>query len=161
MDSTTLAILIVVIAGIIIFFVIKVANNQPLNTELVNEKADSKQKISGFSPVNPSEQQSPSKKSSISDIIDYTKERDVFWLKRYPTSRILYRILEILNILALIILFFGVIYIVNEGGYFETSFVFAIAMGFFIVSFLLFRETILFQVDKNFLLYKQSEKYLK
>ena len=25
----------------------------------------------------------------------------------------------------------------------------------------LFRETILFQVDKNFLLYKQSEKYLK
>ena len=152
MEPSTIAILTVLIGGIIIFYVIKTANKQPLNnssiekvinTDLVNEKADSKQKISD------------------SDIIDYTKERDVFWLKRYPTSRILYRILEILNILVLIILFFGVIYIVNEGGYFETYFVFAIAMGFSIVSFLLFREAILFQVDKNFLLYKQSEKYLK
>ena len=152
MDSTTIAILTVLIGAIIIFYVIKTANKQPLNnssidkvinTDLVNEKADSKQKISD------------------SDIIDYTKERDVFWLKRYPTSRILYRILEILHILSIIILFIGVIYIVSEGGYFGTSFVFAIAIGFLIVLFLLFRETILFQVDKNFLLYKQSEKYLK
>ena len=164
MEPSTIAILTVLIGGIIIFYVIKVANKQPLNndsldkvinTELVNEKADIKQKIS--------EQQSPSKKSSISDIINYSIERDVFWQKRYPTSRILYRILEILNILALIILAIGIIYILTSVyfGVFQTLFVFAIAMGFSIVSFLLFRETILFQVDKNFLLYKQSEKYLK
>ena len=126
-----------------------------LDIKYRKKEVDSKQKKS--------EQQSPSKKSSISNIFDYTEERDVFWLKRYPTSRILYRILEILNILALIILAIGIIYILTSVyfGVFQTLFVFAIAMGFSIVSFLLFRETILFQVDKNFLLYKQSEKYLK
>ena len=126
-----------------------------LDIKYRKKEVDSKQKKS--------EQQSPSKKSSISNIFDYTEERDVFWLKRYPTSRILYRILEILNILALIILAIGIIYILTSVyfGVFQTLFVFAIAMGFSIVSFLLFWETILFQVDKNFLLYKQSEKYLK
>ena len=130
-------------------------DKRTLDLECGKEIADSKQKISA--------KQSTSKKSSISDIFDYTKERDVFWLKRYPTSRILYRILEILNILALIILAIGIIYILTSvySDVFQTLFVFAIAMGFSIVSFLLFRETILFQVDKNFLLYKQSEKYLK
>jgi hypothetical protein len=36
-----------------------------------------------------------------------------------------------------------------------------IATAFSVISFFLFKEMLLFQVDKNFLLYKQSEKYLK
>ena len=113
-------------------------------------------------PLEGNTDKSTSKKSSISDIIDYTKERDVFWLKRYPTSRILYRILQILTILMQIIFVIGSIYILVEiRSPSEALIVFAIVNGFLFVSFLLSREIILFQVDKNFLLYKQSEKYLR
>ena len=160
MELSTIAILTVLIGGIIIFYVIRVANKQPLNndsldkvinTELVNEKADTKQEIS--------EQQSSSKKSSISDIINYSIERDVFWQKRYPTSRILFKIIEVLNIIALI--FFVVLLLWSMSESFDLFFITVLPVGFGVVMFFLFRELLLFQVDRNFFEYKQTEKYLK
>jgi hypothetical protein len=160
MELSTIAILTVLIGGIIIFYVIRVANKQPLNndsldkvinTELVNEKADTKQEIS--------EQQSSSKKSSISDIINYSIERDVFWQKRYPTSRILFKIIEVLNIIALI--FFVVLLLWSMSESFDLFFITVLPVGFGVVMFFLFKELLLFQVDRNFFEYKQTEKYLK
>ena len=103
------------------------------------------------------------KNKSDFNFAKYSKERDAFWRSKYPTSRTLFRILEVLNIISLIILFIGAVYILSEV-YFaqlQTLIIFLIVVGFSIVSFLLFREIILFQVDRNFFEYKQTEKLLK
>ncbi|MDB9871441.1 hypothetical protein OAC65_00075 [bacterium] len=161
MDSTTIAILAVIIGGIIIFYVIKVANKQPLNNDSIdkvadsvpiNENADSKQKISA--------KQSPSKTSSQFNFINYTNERNAFWLKFYPTSRTLYKIFEVLNIIAFIILVIIIVFVFTSD-FGVVGIPIVIATAFSVISFFLFKEMLLFQVDKNFLIYKQSEKYLQ
>jgi len=94
------------------------------------------------------------------NFINYNDERNAFWLKFYPTSRTLYKIFEVINIIALIILVILLIFVfTSDFGVFGIPIV--IATAFSVISFFLFKEMLLFQVDKNFLLYKQSEKYLK
>jgi len=127
-------------------------DKRTLDLECEKEIADSNKKISA--------KQSPSKKSSISDIINYSNERDVFWKKRYPTSRTLYKIFEVINIIALIILVILLIFVFTSD-FGVVGIPIVIATAFSVISFFLFKEMLLFQVDKNFLLYKQSEKYLK
>ena len=74
---------------------------EELEEEIKKNNANDKKTLD-LKPEKISAKQSPSKKSSISDIINYSIERDVFWQKRYPTSRILFKIIEVLNIIALI-----------------------------------------------------------
>ena len=44
---------------------------------------------------------------------------------------------------------------------FDLFFITVLPVGFGVLMFFLFKELLLFQVDKNFFEYKQSEKYLK
>ena len=104
--------------------------------------------------------QSTSKKSSQFNFINYKNERNAFWLKFYPTSRTLYKIFEVINIIALIILVILLIFVFTSD-FGVVGIPIVLATAFSVISFFLFKEMLLFQVDKNFLLYKQSEKYLK
>ena len=91
----------------------------------------------------------------------YSKERDAFWKSKYPTSRTLFRVLEVLNIISVVILMiFLMVAIVEELGM-AVIISAALIIGISIVMFLLAKEIILFQVDRNFFEYKQTEKLLK
>ena len=57
---------------------------EELEEEIKKNNANDKKTLD-LKPEKISAKQSPSKKSSISDIINYSIERDVFWQKRYPT----------------------------------------------------------------------------
>jgi len=131
---------------------------EELEEEIKKNNANDKKTLD-LKPEKISAKQSPSKKSSISDIINYSIERDVFWQKRYPTSRILFKIIEVLNIIALI--FFVVLLLWSMSESFDLFFITVLPVGFGVLMFFLFKELLLFQVDKNFFEYKQSEKYLK
>ncbi|MDA7716412.1 hypothetical protein N8810_02040 [Flavobacteriaceae bacterium] len=116
--------------------------------------------LKGINPKKKSTKQSTSKKSSQFNFINYKNERNAFWLKFYPTSRTLYKIFEVINIIALIILVILLIFVFTSD-FGVVGIPIVIATAFSVISFFLFKEMLLFQVDKNFLLYKQSEKYLK
>ena len=91
----------------------------------------------------------------------YGLERDFFWKSKYPTSRTLFRILEVLNIISVVILMiFLMVAIVEELGI-AVIISAALIIGISLVMFLLAKEIILFQVDRNFFEYKQTEKLLK
>lgn len=91
----------------------------------------------------------------------YGLERDAFWKSKYPTSRTLFRIFEVLNIISLVVLIIFLMVAVVEGigiGIIVPS---ALIIGISLVFFLLGKEIILFQVDRNFFEYKQTEKLFK
>ena len=91
----------------------------------------------------------------------YGLERDAFWKSKYPTSRTLFRVLEVLNIISVVILMiFLMVAIVEELGI-AVIISAALIIGISLVMFLLAKEIILFQVDRNFFEYKQTEKLLK
>lgn len=101
-----------------------------------------------------------STKSKPPRFVNYKEERNAFWRSKYPTSKILFRIIEVVNIIALIILGILILLLfVEDLGF--LGFPAILATGFSVVTFYLFKEMLLFQVDKNYFEYKQAEKYLK
>ena len=98
-----------------------------------------------------------------SKFVDYRDERNAFWASKYPTSRVLFKIFEVLNILALI-LFVILLLVSISDGMLEDMYLLLVTVlpvGFSVIMFFLFKEMLLFQVDRNFFEYKQTEKLLK
>tara|TARA_B100000900_G_C20287875_1_gene596871 strand:- start:184 stop:501 length:318 start_codon:yes stop_codon:yes gene_type:complete len=100
------------------------------------------------------------KNKSDFNFAKYSKERDAFWRSKYPTSKILFKIIEVINMIALIIIGILILLLfIEDLGFLGLP---AILMtGFAVVTFYLFKEMLLFQVDRNFFEYKQTEKLLK
>ena len=95
-----------------------------------------------------------------SRFVDYSDERNAFWASKYPTSRTLFKIFEVLNIIIVILFVIAILYSISDGGGFGAILA-VLPLGFAIILFLLGKELLLFQVDKNYFEYKQAEKYLK
>jgi hypothetical protein len=87
-------------------------------------------------------------------VFDYSSDRNFFWKKRYPVSRVLYQLSMILGwivILLSVLLFF----VISSGNGIlkEYGIVFLLTGVFAGIVMLFISETILFQIDKNFFSY--------
>tara|TARA_B110000285_G_C15021135_1_gene561638 strand:+ start:565 stop:912 length:348 start_codon:yes stop_codon:yes gene_type:complete len=104
--------------------------------------------------------QSASKTPSQFNFTNYKKERDAFWLKFYPASRTIFKILDAVNSIVLIgfiaIITFACVQAFGMFGLLVGTFLLMLFLPIFLI-----RENLLFNIDKNFFIYKQSEKYLK
>ena len=130
---------------------------EELEEEIKKNNSNDKKTLD-LEPEKISAKQSPSNKSSSFRIFNYTNERDIFWQERYPTSRILFKIFEVLSVIALIVSVLIIIFVLSEGlGGIIALIPLAIAVVFFFLS----KEILLFQVDRNYFEYKQSEKIFK
>ncbi len=87
-------------------------------------------------------------------VFDYSSDRNIFWQKRYPVSRVLYQLSMILGwivILLSVLLFF----VISSGNGIlkDYGIVFLLTGVFAGIVMLFISETILFQIDKNFFSY--------
>ena len=96
------------------------------------------------------------------EIINYTSRRNDFWITRYPVSKILYSVAQVLGWIITILSVFGIFSLLLSGGLMKEFaliiVVFALVSG---IMLLFLSEMILFQIDKNFFAYLSVHNLLE
>ena len=88
------------------------------------------------------------------EVFDYSSYRDSFWQKRYPATRVLYKLSKLLGWIIIIVSVLFLLEISSGNGLLkELGIVFLLAGVFAGIAMLFISEIILFQVDKNFFSY--------